>query len=113
MKNLNALYFCILIITVTVASVSSIRCYVCVSCKDPFDESSATTSTCSGSCVKAKTGDSVIRGCSDFNGGDACEKINGAEACSCTSDLCNSASGISISVAVFSFAIICMFLWLN
>ncbi|XP_053404971.1 uncharacterized protein LOC128558782 [Mercenaria mercenaria] len=113
MKNLNALYFCILLIAVTVASVSSIRCYVCLSCSDPFEESSSIISSCSGSCVKGKTGNTVVRGCSNYNGGDDCVEQDGAEACSCTSDLCNSASGISISLAVVSFSIICMFLWMN
>ncbi|XP_053389841.1 uncharacterized protein LOC128552800 [Mercenaria mercenaria] len=113
MKNLNALYFCILIIAVTVASVSSIRCYECTLCNDPFDESSASITSCDGTCVKFQSDGSVARQCSYYMFGDSCEKIQGVETCSCTSDLCNSASGISISVAVVSFSVICMFLWMK
>ncbi|XP_060588359.1 uncharacterized protein LOC132743810 [Ruditapes philippinarum] len=100
MNSANTLLFGILIFLVTVISVQSLKCYMCEVCNDPFDENAASTVSCSGSCLKAKVGDFVVRSCSDTNIGDTCDEKDGIKGCSCTSDLCNSASGFSVSFPV-------------
>ncbi|XP_060590825.1 uncharacterized protein LOC132745847 [Ruditapes philippinarum] len=96
MNSSNILMFGILIFLMTVISVQSIKCYQCLSCNDPFNEkdSDVTIETCAGSCVKGKYEGAVARACSDYSGGDQCAKVGEAHSCSCTSDLCNSASGV-------------------
>ncbi|XP_060582737.1 uncharacterized protein LOC132739104 [Ruditapes philippinarum] len=110
MNSANTFLFGILIFLVTVISVQSLKCYQCTACNDPFDEGEASTVTCSGSCVKGKVGDVVARACSLISGGDTCEEKDGAQACSCTSDLCNSASGFSVSFPVVCISAIILFL---
>ncbi|XP_060588348.1 uncharacterized protein LOC132743800 [Ruditapes philippinarum] len=110
MNSANTLLFGILIFLLTVLSVQSLKCYQCSGCNDPFDESAASTVSCSGSCIKGKLGDVVGRGCSDISEGDTCEEKDSAQACSCTSDLCNSASGFSVSFPVVCISALIMFL---
>ncbi|XP_045202097.1 uncharacterized protein LOC123555552 isoform X2 [Mercenaria mercenaria] len=113
MNNLNAFCLGFLIVCVLVSSVSAIKCYVCVGCNDPFDESNAHTATCAGSCVKTKTDGIVGRLCSPISGGDDCESKDGVEMCSCTNDLCNSASGMSFPLVGLCLSIFTMFLWVK
>ncbi|XP_045202095.1 uncharacterized protein LOC123555551 [Mercenaria mercenaria] len=113
MKNLNVFYFCILLIAIAVSSASGIKCYSCLGCNDPFDDSNARTDTCAGSCLKTKTDGTVIRVCSPISLGDECDSKGGTEACSCTNDLCNSASGMSFSHVVLCLSLFTMFLWVK
>ncbi|XP_053404967.1 uncharacterized protein LOC123555550 [Mercenaria mercenaria] len=113
MNNFNALCFRFLIVFVLVSSVSAIKCYSCIGCNDPFDESNAKTATCAGSCLKTKTGGNVIRACSPSSFGDKCDSKDGIEACSCTNDLCNSASGMSFPVVGLCLSLFTMFLWVK
>ncbi|XP_053404970.1 uncharacterized protein LOC128558781 [Mercenaria mercenaria] len=113
MNNLNALCLGFLIVCVLVSSVSAIKCYTCIGCNDPFDESNAQTATCEGSCLKTKTDGTVIRVCSPISLGDECDSKDGTEACSCTKDLCNSASGMSFSHVVLCLSLFTMFLWVK
>ncbi|XP_045202098.1 uncharacterized protein LOC123555554 [Mercenaria mercenaria] len=113
MNNLNALCLGFLTVCVLVSSVSAIKCYSCIGCNDPFDKSKAQTDTCSGSCMKTKTDGTVVRICSPVSAGDDCESKSGAEACSCTTDLCNSASGMSFPLVALCLSLFTMFLWVK
>ncbi|XP_060588351.1 uncharacterized protein LOC132743801 isoform X2 [Ruditapes philippinarum] len=110
MNTTNTFLFGLLILFVTVTSEQSIKCYDCLACNDPFNNNGIATKTCTGSCKKAKVNGVVIRSCSDVNGGDKCEEKDDIHACSCTSDLCNSASGFSVSFPVVCISAIILFL---
>ncbi|XP_060590821.1 uncharacterized protein LOC132745844 [Ruditapes philippinarum] len=112
MNSSNALLFGILIFLLTVISVQSLKCYQCVGCNDPFNEKDSAVSieTCAGSCFKGTFKGAAVRACSSYNEGDQCKELaTDAYSCWCTSDLCNSASGFSVSFPVISALI--MFLW--
>ncbi|XP_060588358.1 uncharacterized protein LOC132743809 [Ruditapes philippinarum] len=112
MNSSNILMFGILIFLMTVISVQSLKCYVCSSCNEPFDkkDSDVSIESCAGSCLKGDYGGVVARACSDYNLGDVCADVSGTHSCSCTSDLCNSASGVSVSFPVVCISAIILFL---
>ncbi|XP_045200997.1 uncharacterized protein LOC123554754 isoform X2 [Mercenaria mercenaria] len=113
MNQLHAWCFGVLTVFVTVASVSAIECYTCLSCSDPFDKSTAETTTCNGSCLKTKLHDTVTRACSPLNLGNSCEDTDNAGACSCTTNLCNSASGMSFPFFGFLLSVVAWVLWMK
>lgn len=112
MNRLN-LNLGVAVLVAFVSSVAALQCYSCSPCNDPFDKSSAKTTSCSGSCVKTAFEGAVSRICSPISGGDDCEEANGAEVCSCTSDLCNSASSHVISYVILITLLTVIFLWKN
>ncbi|XP_053403758.1 uncharacterized protein LOC123554754 isoform X1 [Mercenaria mercenaria] len=114
MNQLHAWCFGVLTVFVTVASVSALECYTCLSCSDPFDTSTAKTTTCDGSCLKTKIQDTVTRACSPKSFGNSCEDNNAnVKVCSCTTDLCNSASGMSFPFFGFLLSVVARALWMK
>ncbi|KAL4220159.1 hypothetical protein ACF0H5_020568 [Mactra antiquata] len=88
-----------------------LKCYVCVSCNDPFDSTGVDTTDCNGSCAKLKVSDVVSRSCIDEKEGNACESQSQGGVtghfCTCDSDLCNggSAQRLSVMLSMMIFAV--------
>ncbi|WAR15785.1 hypothetical protein MAR_005890 [Mya arenaria] len=107
-----------MMLVINTQSVAAIECYVCTltGCGDEFDASASgvTKTTGCASCTKGKVQDVVTRGCSQLSASDNCEKadVAGQEvvSCTCTGELCNSATTMRIAlpftVAVLLFHLI-------
>ncbi|KAH3709296.1 uncharacterized protein LOC127857812 [Dreissena polymorpha] len=97
------------------AGTDALKCYVCSSltdanCADTFKADGINTqsdSSCTA-CQKIKAGDAVSRACGV--GSDGCTEIEvlgvKTATCTCSSDLCNAAYHVTVSLAMILFGIL-------
>lgn len=97
----------IICISQIVSPADGIKCYQCsvLGCGDDFNPKATGVmqQTCSGSCMKTKSEQGVIRLCIDAKlGDDRCEEEGDVESCACSTDLCNMATQLHVSMATLT-----------
>ncbi|XP_052224329.1 uncharacterized protein LOC127839979 [Dreissena polymorpha] len=102
------------IIGVLVAGTDALNCYACTSvtdanCADTFKaDGIATSSDGCTACQKVKFDNLVTRGCGVGSEGCTENEILGVKTttCTCSSDLCNAAYHVTVSLAMILFGIL-------
>merc|ERR1712179_506529 len=112
--SMRAIVAVVLVLGLTAYSTEAVKCYVCSAvdgkaCNDPFDKNAnvQTQDNCA-TCSKAKfdaAGVKVVaRSCDPVALGKGCQSASyqgqSADMCYCDSDLCNSSTRMSVSMAV-------------
>ncbi|XP_071965471.1 uncharacterized protein [Antedon mediterranea] len=118
-STLKTLLCFLLPIAVLIVSTNGLRCYECHnvfggSCsEDNFNPASATIVTCNSTdiCTKSVVGGLVARGCGEAAGvnADMCSEFLGMFGCMCVTDLCNSASSMTLQItALLASTFLCV-----